>query len=95
MIEVCIVNNEIPLLLSKESMKKAEVVLNFAKDTARVLDETVDLVCTSSGHYCIPLMNMLLNEKGKLRVSVSIVLHASAIGTLTKREKKNQSCEVA
>ena len=85
-IESCVVNNEIPLLLSKESMKKARVVLNFKDDTATVLDDTVDLICTSSGHYCIPLTNMLLNEKAQIKTS--IVLHTSAISSLTKKEKR-------
>ena len=63
MIESCIVKNEIPLLLSRGSMKKAGVVLNFGNDTARILNDTVELVSTSTGHYCVPLTNMLLTDK--------------------------------
>ena len=48
MIESCIVKNEIPLLLSRGSMKKAGVVLNFGNDTARILNDTVELVSTST-----------------------------------------------
>ena len=33
-IESCIENNEIPLLLSKTSIKKAGIILNFLNDTA-------------------------------------------------------------
>ena len=84
-IESCIVNNEIPLLLSKDSMKKARVVLDFTNDTARLLDDTVHLICTSSGHYCIPLTNMILNEKAQIKIS--IVLHTYAISSLTVKEK--------
>ena len=86
MIEASVVNNEIPLLLSKAAMKRAGVLLDFVNDTARVLDDIVDLVSTSSGHYCVPLTNMLLNEKVCSRVS--IVLHTAAIESLTKEQKR-------
>ena len=85
MIESCVVDNDIPLLLSKASMKKAKVVLDLVTDTASVLGETVELVCSSSGHYCIPLSNLLFNQQGDLRASV--VLHTSAVKSLSREEK--------
>ena len=88
-IESCIVPNEIPLLLSKASMKRAEIVLDFLQDTAMVLGDSVDLVCTSSGHYCIPLTNMLINDQGNMNVSV--VLHTAAVASLTVEEKRQKA----
>ena len=63
-ISVDIINKDIPLLLSRESMKKAKMELNFKTDTAIVFGEKVKLKLTKSGHYTIPLTRpiQLLNE---------------------------------
>ena len=52
---VDVVECELPLLLSKDSMKKAEVVLDLVDDRASIFGKTVDLQCTSSGHYSLPI----------------------------------------
>ena len=54
-IEANIVANEIPLLMSRSSIKKAQIMINFDDDTAQILgNHQVKLNCTSPGHYCIP-----------------------------------------
>ena len=50
-----IVDSDIPLLLSKSSMKEAKVKLDLENDCASIFGRQVDLQCTSSGHYCVPL----------------------------------------
>ena len=50
-----VVDSDIPLLLSKPAMKKAGVKIDTVTDTAEVLGLTVNLDCTSSGHYCLPM----------------------------------------
>ena len=50
-----VVDCNIPLLLSKQSMKKAKMCLNFGEDIATVGAHTIKLKCSSSGHYVIPL----------------------------------------
>ena len=50
-----VVESDIPLLLSKASMKKAQVKLDLTKDQASIFGRDVQLQCTSSGHYCVPL----------------------------------------
>ena len=50
-----IVQSRVPLLLSKESMKKAKMVIDIGNDEAKIFDKTVHLDQTSSGHYCIYL----------------------------------------
>ena len=50
-----IVPSRIPLLLSKESMKKTKMVLDMENDTAQMFGQTVHLDQTSTGHYCIYL----------------------------------------
>ena len=63
-VSVDIIDKDIPLLLSRESMKKAKMKLNFRNDTAIVFGEKVKLKLTKSGHYTIPLTRpiQLLNE---------------------------------
>ena len=50
-----IVAKELPLLLSKSFMKRANMVINFQSDVASAFGENVDLTTTTSGHYTIPL----------------------------------------
>ena len=50
-----VIHKDLPLLLSKSFMKRADMVLDFQSDTAKALGETVQLATTTSGHYTIPL----------------------------------------
>jgi transposase InsO family protein len=50
-----VVKADIPLLLSKDSMKKAGTILDLSNDSAKVFGENVQLELTSSGHYCLNL----------------------------------------
>lgn len=54
-IETDVVDCNIPLLLSKRSMKKAEMMLNFSDDSIIIGDEKISLRSASSGHYLMPL----------------------------------------
>lgn len=56
MIEVDIIDSDIPLLLSKEAMKKAKMKIDLEDDTAIVLGNRITLDTTSAGHYVIPLL---------------------------------------
>ena len=50
-----IVDNDIPLLLSRPSMKKANMILDFEKDTITAFGKDIPLITTSSGHYAIAI----------------------------------------
>ena len=50
-----IVERDIPLLLSRESMKKASMSIDFSNDTAQIFGQCVPLNVTRSGHYTVPL----------------------------------------
>ena len=45
-----IINNELPLLLSKDAMKKADITIDFTKDKINILEQEMDMKFTSSGH---------------------------------------------
>ena len=63
-IEIDVVNYEIPLLLSKDAMKKAGMSIKFATDTVTIFGRKQDLLFTSLGHYSIPLENHIRNNLG-------------------------------
>ena len=86
-----IVDSEIPLLLSKASMKKAKLILNFNDDSAQILGQKVKLYCTSSGHYCIPLSNTMLYDGCDMS---SFVLHAEGLASLTENEKYKKAVKL-
>ena len=54
-----VMNSGIPLLLSKDALKRAGTCLNFEDDTVTMLKKKIPLSCTSSGHYDIPITKPL------------------------------------
>ena len=50
-----IVANDIHLLLSRKSMKKANMTLDFKNDHGIIFDQSIKLLVTQSGHYTIPI----------------------------------------
>ena len=54
-IETDVVEAEIPMLLSKVSMKKANAKLDFVQDSVDIFGESLKLNFTTSGHYMIDL----------------------------------------
>ena len=54
-IKTDVVDSDIPLLLSKNAMKKACMKLDLESDTAEIMGTKIHLNCTTSGHYCIPI----------------------------------------
>ena len=52
-IQTDVTENNIPVLLSKSSMKKAKMTLDFQNDIANAFGEKIPLITTSSGHYAI------------------------------------------
>ena len=66
------IQNDLHLLLRKDSMKKSNVKMNFANDKVSYLDQNVDIILSSSGHYAVPIsrteqlldnMEVLLTQK--------------------------------
>ena len=54
-LETEVVPSNIPLLLSKQTMKRASAKMNFDRDTINLFGIEQVMVCTSSGHYAIPI----------------------------------------
>ena len=66
-----VVDADIPLLLSKDSMKRARICLNFENDSIMMFKKKIPLRCTSSGHYHIPITKPLL-DKSKFKHTLFI-----------------------
>ena len=64
-VEADITKNDLSLLLNHKSMKTAEMKLNFKNDSFRIFDRYIELQRTTSGHYSLPLTNMLLGAGKK------------------------------
>ena len=62
-IKTDVVDCNIPLLLSKKSMKTAGMVIDLKTDTATVFGQDVTLKCTSMGHYTLPIYFPLTPER--------------------------------
>ena len=56
LIDTEIIDSDIPLLLSKEAMKKSGMVLYLSEDTAVIFEKRIPLNTTTAGHYLIPLL---------------------------------------
>ena len=50
-----VVELDIPLLLSRSSMKKADIRMDLENHTAIIMGKVVVLNITSYEHYCIPI----------------------------------------
>ena len=62
MIQTQVVDADIPLLLSKEAMRKANMIIDMGNDTVTAYGVTKPLHFTKSGHYSIRLNNYTMDE---------------------------------
>ena len=58
-----VVDSDIPLLLSKDTMKRAGTCLNFEDDSVTMSKKKIPLSCTSSGHYYISITKPLPDKR--------------------------------
>lgn len=54
---VNIAPSNIPLLLTKGSLKQENMKVNFENNTIAALQQPINLIVTKSGHYTIPITN--------------------------------------
>ena len=74
-IKVDVVTCQIPLLLSKDAMKRIEMKIDFTNDTVEVLGRKQNLLFTSFEHYCIPIGEAkLILEDSEKRKKVKQVM---------------------
>ena len=84
-----IVPNKIPLLISKGAMKQMGMQLDFAKDIALIKGEKLQLICTSTGHYCLPLNLTCIDDN-----SVNFILHLECLNNLPEKEMMSKALKL-
>ena len=57
--------SDLPCLLSKESMKKADVTINVAEDTINIFGKKMNLKTNNAGHYILQLKDEVKYENGE------------------------------
>ena len=87
-----IVENDIPLLLSREAMANGGMVIDFKEDTLSIGDSNkVKLFVTSTGHYAVPLSQCHL---GNDTVVSNIVLNCTASEGLSAAQKMKKAMKL-
>ena len=77
LLETHIVEADVPFLLSKEALKKANAFINFENDTISIFGETQNLFLTTSGQYALPIdfqCGQLLSELGENQATESVFI---------------------
>ena len=85
-----VVKSEIPLLLSKESMKAAESKIDFVNDRINIFGKDIHLHFTTSGHYAIPLNETNLNLKTSSLEDLNFVEVLLTIDNIEEKSKKEK-----
>ena len=80
-----VVQSDIPLLLSKDAMKKAEMKLDLVHDQAEIFGKDVELQSTSSGHYCVPLKEVWLSVNDGVFTNISFLEKQQKIKKIHKQ----------
>lgn len=70
MLTTDVVDVNVPLLMSKNALKKAGAVIDFKEDTIQIFGTTENLLESSSGHYMIPVHNNI-----DMKVKPTIMTH--------------------
>ena len=74
-IETDVVNSDIPMLISKQSLIKAQAQLNFQNDSCIILNQHVNLKVAKSGHYLLPLnekKQIIIDSERKKKINVTL-----------------------
>ncbi|CAG2196696.1 unnamed protein product [Mytilus edulis] len=86
-IETEIVKADIPLLLSKASLKKAGTVLDLKNDRAIMFNKPVELEFTSSGHYCVNIVKTKPEiQNSPVNVEENVLNITDGMSTAEKRK---------
>ena len=86
-IKADVVSKDIPLLLSKKAMKDAKVNIDFVNNKIEIFGIDLDIFCSTSGHYCIPIFSFKhIGNENKNEVLPSI-------NDMNSKEEKTQRCK--
>ena len=78
---------DVPLLMSRMSLKKAGAILDFQRDSLHIFGESIPLVITESGHYCLPLSRPLDQPHSP---QIQKVLFSSPVSQLEDKDERTK-----
>ena len=93
-IEADVIAEDIPLLLSKNSLKKADAIIDMTNDKVFILGTEVKLHLSTSGHYCIDIdpstgkIDALPDSTGNVFVLESSLSHSDKVKQVEKLHKQ-------
>ena len=87
-----VIPNDIPLLLSKESMKKGNAKLNFINDSITIFGNDIPLQTTSTGHYLLRIGNTIEHLNNYMKSNV--VLFSSQFMNADKTERNKIAVKI-
>ena len=88
MTETDVIDNSLPLLLSKSAMQKAAAKIDFKNNKVTLFGKARDLHFTTTGHYCIHLdckLKIINNEDQ----NATKVMFTNTLNNKTSQEKKS------
>ena len=87
LLEVDVVRNNIPSLISKSTKSKLGMKIDFTRHEAEVNGQVIKLQCNSSGHYCFPLSSLASEN-------VNVFFHIKNLLSLSNEEKKKKAIKL-
>ena len=91
-------NCSIPLLLSRETLERANAKIDIGNATIQMLGATVPMITTSSGHFCLPIGRSYDVSNSETKRVLSDVLYTSpleGIGSDLKNKVKKLHSQFA
>ena len=87
-IETDVIDNNLPLLLSKSAMQKAATKIDFKNNNVTIFGKVQDLHFITSGHYCLPLdrKHKIINYEDQ---NATKVMFTNTLDNKTSQEKKS------
>ena len=90
--------NDLSLLLSKKAMKKANTQTDFVSDKITILGSDVQVIFSTSGHYCIPAGRLNLpgmDSSEEVKEEVNLYCKELDEKTVSQKQRiaKKQHCQ--
>ena len=83
-IECHVVSSDVPLLISRETMKQFNIIINTCNDKVKIDDDEQVCGMTSSGQYLVPIMPK------QMAGNISAFINQAATNELSKQLTKQQ-----
>ena len=89
LLDVEIVDKEIPLLLSRAAMKRLGMTIDFRRDHLTYSHGELKLECTTAGHYVVPVTVTHADSN-----NVNFVFNLECLAGLSRREKMTKALKI-